>query len=260
MRSFVVLFILFQQLITAQFAVPPKPDDARPRAVYDYTSTLNKGSRQVLDTKLTSYADTTSTQIVILIIESTKGEDISMLSTRWGEQWAIGQEKEDNGLVILLAVGDRKIDISTGRGLEPYLTDLLSERIINRVMLPAFKQGDYYRGLDEGTDVVFEILSGTFDEDRTFSDGSGGFPLGGLIFIGFIILVIVMANRRTGGGKGNGSKGRGPDIWDILILSSLGRGSLGGGSSSGGFGSSGGGFGGGFGGGSFGGGGASGSW
>ena len=257
--SFLLFFLVASA--QAQYDIPPKPSEEK--GVYDYAGILNDNEERALLQKLKNYADTTSTQIVILTIDSAKGEDVSILSTRWGQKWGIGQADEDNGLVILVAEEDRKVDISTGYGLEHYLTDLYSERIINRVLIPAFKEGNFYQGLDEATSVVMEILAGTFDEERTFSRRGNGSPIPILMLIGFVVLIVILMSRRSGGGRG-GNRSGGPDIWDILILSSLGRGSLGGGSggfgggSSGGFG--GGGFGGGFGGGGFGGGGASGSW
>jgi uncharacterized protein len=247
----------------AQFQIPEKPSStSNQTAVYDYVDLLTPSQKQSLESKLVRYADSTSTQIVMAIIASTDGRDISMVSTEWGQKWGIGQADEDNGLLILLARDDRRVDIATGYGIEYRLTDLMSERIINRIMIPEFKRGDYYAGLDQAADAVFAALNGEFKEDRDFSKDSG-IPIQAIIFIGFIILVIVLsASKNKGGGK-NGGRRQGASLLDIIVLSSLGRGGFGGGggfggSSGGGFG--GGGFGGGFGGGGFGGGGASGGW
>ncbi len=245
--------LFFSEIISAQFTIPEIPKKEKQEAVYDYISLLSTSQLNALKTKLKNYADTTSTQIVIAIISSTNGEDISLLGAQWGQKWGVGQSKEDNGIFIILAKDDRTIDINTGYGIEYRITDLMAERIINRVMIPEFKKGDYYAGLDKGTNAIFDALNGEFKEEHTFDDE---FPIGRiiLIFIIFIIIIIALSNKKNGrGGRGNG----GGSLLDIIILSNMGRtGGYSGGSGS--FG--GGGFGGGFGGGGFGGGGASGSW
>lgn len=242
--------MLFSESVAAQYEIPVKPSVQT--SVYDYINLLTPSQKTALENKLIRYADSTSTQIVCIIIASTNGEDISMLGAEWGQKWGIGQKGEDNGILITLAKDDRKVDINTGYGIEYRITDLMSERIINRIMIPEFKEGNYYTGLDQGSDAIFAALRGEFKEDRDFSKSGKGSGFGVLIFI-IIIIIIIFISRK--GGKG----GRGGGLLGMLILSSLGRtGGFGGGG--GGFGGGGGGFGGGFGGGGFGGGGASGGW
>jgi len=248
----------------AQFQIPEKPQ--LETSVYDYITLLSEGQKRDLEQKLIRYSDSTSTQIVIAIISSTEGENITYLGAQWGQKWGIGQEAEDNGILVLLAKDDRKIAINTGYGVEGSLTDAMSRRIIENVIIPQFKQDDYYGGLNKGADAIFQILNGEFQEDRSF-DENPGFPFEAFLpIIIFIVILIILSNRnrRKGGGKGGGKKS-GLDLWDIIILSNMGRGGFGSGSSRGGFGSGGsfgggGGFSGGFGGGGFGGGGASGGW
>lgn len=243
--------------VSAQYEIPPKPK--KQTSVYDYKKLLTPSQKNALENKLVRYADSTSTQIVCIIIGSTKGEDISMLGAEWGQKWGIGQSGEDNGIVITLAKDDRKVDINTGYGIEYRITDLMAERIINRIMIPQFKEGNYYAGLDQGSDAIFAALKGEFKEDRDF--GKKGTPIP--LFIFFIFIIIIIALMRKGGRGGRGGGRRGGSLWDIIVLSSLGRGGFGGGGGSFGSGGSfggGGGFGGGFGGGGFGGGGASGGW
>ncbi|GAA4279611.1 TPM domain-containing protein [Gaetbulibacter aestuarii] len=244
--------------VAAQYEIPDKPDFQT--SVYDYYHLLDASQKKQLEQKLIRYSDTTSTQIVIAIIASTQGENINYLGAQWGEKWGIGQAKEDNGILILLAQDDRKIAINTGYGIEPYLTDALSKRIIENDIIPYFRKGDYYGGLNRGADAIFEVLTGTYkgvpnNEKNSRKGNKFGFIL---IIIFIVIALSISKNRRGGGGRGN--RRRGFSIWDAIILSNLGRGGFGG-SSGGGFGSGGGGgFGGGFGGGGFGGGGASGGW
>lgn len=245
-----LLGIFFVNFTQAQFEIPKKP--SKQTSLYDDIGLLSKSQARDLERKLIRYSDSTSTQIVITIIESTKGENINYLAANWGEKWGIGQAGKDNGILVLLAKGDRDIAISTGKGVESRLTDLMSKRIIETRIISEFKRGDYYRGLDRGTDGIFEVLQGEFKENRKRNRKGllGIIPL-------VIIIILLIIFRGRGGGRG-GRRSVAGTILDVIILSNMGRGSFGGGSSSGGFG--GGGFSGGFGGGSFGGGGASGSW
>ena len=244
----------------AQFQIPEKPQ--LETSVYDYINLLSESQKNSLEQKLIRYSDSTSSQIVMAIIRSTEGENITYLGAQWGQKWGIGQAGKDNGILVLLAKDDRKIAINTGYGVEGSLTDAMSRRIIENVIIPQFKQDDYYSGLNNGADAIFQVLNGEFQEDRTFDDNPG-FPFEAFLpIIIFIVILIILSsrNRRNKGGRGGGKKS-GLDLWDIIILSNMGRGGFGGGRSGGGFGSSGGGgFSGGFGGGGFGGGGASGGW
>jgi uncharacterized protein len=242
-----------------QFTIPEKPQEQT--SVYDFVDLLSSSQSNALEEKLIRYSDSTSTQIVVAIISSTEGENINYLGAQWGQKWGIGQADKDNGVLVLLARDDRRIAINTGYGTEGSLTDFMSKRIIESIIIPEFKKGDYYNGLDKGADAIFQVLNGEFTEDRSF-DNTNEFPkkMFFLIIIFIVVMIILWSRKNKGGGKGGGRHRRGMDIWDMIILSNMGRssGSSGGFGGSGGFGS--GGFGGGFGGGGFGGGGASGGW
>ncbi len=246
--------LLLHHIGFAQFTIPPKPSDQT--SVYDYANVLSTSERNSLKQKLLNFADSTSTQIVIITIEDLKGEDIGILTPKWGHEWGIGQEKEDNGVLILLAKNDRKIWISPGYGLEPQLTAGINGEIIRNIIIPEFKTGNYYGGLDKGTDAIFEVIKGTYKNTNSHNSGSI-FPI--IIFIIIVIIIILLSRRNRNGG--NGGRYSSPDLADMIILSRMGRS---GGFGSGGFGSGGGfgggGFGGGFGGGGFSGGGSGGSW
>lgn len=255
------LFLGFQ--VVGQFDIPEKPNTTKQTSVYDYIGLLSKGEKTTLEHKLIKYADTTSTQIVVAVIGSTKGEEIGYLATNWAHEWGIGQEKEDNGVFILLAQDDRKITIRTGYGTEHLLTDYVCRQIIEYNILPYFKQGNYYAGLNSGTNAVFKVMSGEYQNTRVESDFDPTFLIILVFFIIFILVVSKGNRNNKGGGRRSYRRTDSRDIFETIILSNSGRGRFGGGSfGSGGFGgsSSGGGFGGGFGGGGFGGGGASGGW
>jgi uncharacterized protein len=256
----VLLALLFFQSnsVWSQFTIPEKPSFQT--SVYDYAKVLSSEEKNKLEEKLIRYSDSTTTQIVVITIESLKGEDIGILTPKWGQTWGIGgSEKNDNGVIILLAKEERKIWISAGYGLEDRLTAGIGGEITRNIIIPEFKAGSFYKGLDKGTDAIFEVFKGKYKGTRK-KDKQGNFPIFPIIIVIIILIVIFSNNKRNGGGNSGNRGGGGFDLADIIILSSLGRNS-GGGSFGGGFGgSSGGGFGGGFGGGGFSGGGSGGSW
>lgn len=259
----VFLWVCFFSLsLYAQRNIPAVPEVQK--AVYDYADMLDGYEENALRQKLETYADSTSTQIVVVTVESLSGEYIALYATEWAQEWGIGQKGKDNGAIILVSKNDKKITIQNGYGLEEYLTDYNSKTIIDQIMQPEFKKGDFYAGFDKATTAMFELLAGNFDADalrKKKKQDIDFFKFLPIIIIVIIFIIAVIRNKR-GGGRGSGGRGRSPDLFDILILSSLGgRHSSGGsfGGSSGGFGG-GGGFSGGFGGGGFGGGGAVGGW
>ena len=254
----VFVCLLFTQWGWAQFTIPEKPQFQT--SVNDYAKVLSETEKSQLEEKLVRYSDSTTTQIIIVTIESLKGEDVSQLATNWAQTWGIGQAKEDNGVIILLAKAEKKIAINPGYGLEDRLTAGTGGEIIRNIIIPEFKAGSYFNGLDKGTDAIIDVFKGKYKGTRKQKKGED-FPILPFIVIIVIVLILFSRNKKGGGNSGgSGGFGGGPSFLDILVLSSLASGNRGGfgGSSGGGFG--GGGFGGGFGGGGFSGGGSSGSW
>lgn len=251
--------LLYISVGYAQFDIPKKPTGKDQTAVYDYADLLSNEQKTRLEQKLIRYSDTTSTQIVVAVIPNLKGEYEGTLAPKWAHEWGIGQKDEDNGVFILLSTEDRKIWIAPGYGLEHILTAGINGEIIRNYIIPEFKKGDYYAGLEVGTDQLIKLFSGTYKAKPQKSENSS-LP-GIFIIIAVIVLVVILSKFKNGGGGNNrGNRNfNGPDLADIIILSRMGRGggSFGGGGFGGG---GGGGFGGGFGGGGFSGGGAGGSW
>lgn len=255
---FTFLFILFAgNFVFSQFKIPEKPSFQT--SVYDYAKLLSDNEKSQLEEKLIKYSDSTTTQIVVVTVPTIEGEDIGILAPKWGHEWGVGQAKEDNGIFILLAAQERKIWIAPGYGVEDRLVAGINGEIIRNVIIPEFKAGSYYNGLDKGADAIFQVLKGKYKGTR-IQDGEEGSILPILFFIILFIIIIAIISKNKGGNSGN-SGGSGPSLLDIIILSNMGR-SSGGSFDGGGFGGSsgGGGFGGGFGGGGFSGGGAGGSW
>lgn len=249
MKKLVLLFVFCGIYVQAQFAIPDKPSFQT--SVYDYADVLNPTEEKELESKLIRYSDSTSTQIVVISVEDLKGEDIGILTPKWAQEWGIGQEKEDNGILILLSKKDRKIWIAPGYGVEERLTAGINGELTRNIIIPEFKAGSYYKGLDKGADAIFKVLQGKYKGSRK---KESNFPVGIIVVI--VVFLVLVFSKRNRGGNGNNSGGL--DLGDMIILSSLGR--SGGGFGGGSFGGGSGGFGGGFGGGGFSGGGAGGSW
>lgn len=257
MRKTIIALLLII-LSAAGFAqdFPEKPN----KLVNDYTGTLSAEQIQHLEQKLVAFDDSTSIQVAIAILKSVGEYDINEYALELGRKWGVGTKGKDNGVMIVVALGDRKISIQTGYGVEGVLPDMYTRRIIDNDIKPHFKAGNYYEGLDAGTNAIISVTKGEYKNDKpkvAKRNGKGG----SAIFIVLIIVVVVIILLKRGGGSGGGGQiigGRGVAdalFWSMLLGSgrSSGGGGWGGGSSgSGGFG--------GFGGGSFGGGGSSGSW
>lgn len=227
------------------------------RLVNDYTNTLSASQVQQLEHKLVAFDDSTSTQIAVVMMQSTGQYDIADYGVRLAQRWGIGSKENNNGILLLVALGDRAVTIQTGYGVEGAVPDAIAYRIIENEIKPNFRQGDYFTGIDKATDALIAYTKGEYKAPPKKEDGGSGF--GGLLIL-FIVIVVVVVLLGRGGGRGGGKVlgGRGAsDVFWWTLLSGMGRG--GGGGFGGGFGGSGGGFGG-FGGGGFGGGGASGRW
>lgn len=242
----IILFLLaLAVMLHAQLPSKPNP----PRLVNDYTGTLTAHQVSVLEHKLVAYNDSTSTQFLVLLIDDLQGYSVEQYATEIGHNWGVGQQGKNNGAVILVkpkkGSESGKVTISTGYGIEQYVTDATAKRIIEREMIPAFKENDYYTGIDNAVNVMMDLCSGKFTQDDYAKDE--GFPLWLIILI--VIAIVIIFSKIEGQ---NYSRGGSRTIW--IPTGGFGGGGFGGGGSF-----SGGGFGG-FGGGGFGGGGASGSW
>ncbi len=233
-----------------------KPRTGRQTLVNDFANILTPEQKQALENKLVALDDSTSTQISVVIVPTLGGRSISDYNVELGRAWGVGGKQNSNGVVLLIAKEDRKLDITVGYGLEGSLPDVTSKSIIDDIIVPNFKGEDYYRGIDEGTDAIIAAVRGEYNTART--KPGKGISTGKIIFIIAIILFLLLSSG-GGGNKGGtfmsrrGARGLpGPIFWPTGGGSGGGFGGFGGGGGGGGFG--------GFGGGSFGGGGSSGSW
>jgi uncharacterized protein len=265
--------------------------------VIDQTATLSVAQIQTLEQSLADLETRKGSQIAVLIVPTTEPEAIEQFALRVAEQWRLGREKVDDGALLLIAKDDRRLRIEVGYGLEGVLTDADSKRIISEVIVPLFKHGDFYGGIEAGVDRMIRVVDGEAlppPDPRRYANEGG---LEALLPVLIVVSIIAGTFFRVLFGRVGGAAATGGLVglitWVFIALlgiavaagvlaflfsllfgdmggrrhwSNRGRYSdWGGGWSSGGWGGGGGsnGSGGGFsggGGGSFGGGGASGSW
>lgn len=255
-RNIALPILLLLPLMLAAKEIPPVPNP--PRLVNDFVGVLSGVEVQALEQKLVAYDDSTSTQIAIVIEESLDGDDIFDYSYRLAEAWGIGRQGKNNGILIYIALGDRKLWIQTGYGAEGFLPDAMAKRIIERIITPNFRQQNYYQGLDQATSTIIQLGNGEYINEDAGQEGGIPFPVI-IIFIVLFIVIVIIISKGGGGGGGYNRQGR-YDSGGGWVIFGPGGGSGWSGGGGGGSGWSGGGGFGGFGGGGFGGGGAGGSW
>ncbi|MGL5165693.1 MAG: TPM domain-containing protein [Afipia sp.] len=280
-KAIILAFLLcWASAASADVAVPPLTG-----RVVDLTATLSADQAAALEQTLKDFEARKGSQLAVLIVPTTQPETIEQYSLRVVEQWKLGRKKVDDGALLIVAKNDRKLRIEVGYGLEGALNDATSKRIIDEVITPKFRSGDFAGGISDGADRILKVIDG---EPLPAPKPEGEVP--DLSAIGEYFPFLFIGTLFAGGffralfGRLFGSMIAGGGIglvmwfligaWPLAAIAAVivfvitligdtmmssgggGRGGYGGGFSSGG--SSGGGFSGG--GGSFGGGGASGSW
>lgn len=255
----VLLWIAAVIALQAQTLLPrPEP----PRLVNDLAGVLSAGEVQALENKLVAFNDSTSNQIAVVIVSDLQGYDRSEFAYKVARDWGVGQGDFNNGLLVLVkpknASSNGQVFIATGYGLEGAIPDIACADIIDREIIPRFRENDYYGGIDAGTNVLMSLAAGEYSYDNYAGGGSSGSVPGVIIFlmILFFIFIISAGSSNNKHLRRNGSSNL--PLW--LLLSMMGGGKSHSGSWGGFSGGSGGGGFGGFGGGGFGGGGAGGSW
>ncbi|MGA2463559.1 MAG: TPM domain-containing protein [Thermodesulfobacteriota bacterium] len=170
--------------------------------VNDYAGLISPSAKSKIEEELRAFEQSDSTQIVILTIPSLEGENIEEFGIKVAEAWKIGQQVKDNGVLFIVSKQDRKIRIEVGRGLEGKLTDLMAGRIIDQIIKPRFKQGDFDGGVIAGVSALIDGTRGEFKaEQRPFQRRQKGLPpfLTLFLFLGVFTLVLGSISRILGG-------------------------------------------------------------
>jgi len=201
------LLVFLCSCIITVAAAPAAALDVPPLKGYvnDYANMISASARTKIEAELKAFEQSDSTQVVILTIPSLEGEVLEEYSIKVGETWKIGQKGKDNGIIFLVSNKDRKIRIEVGRGLEGKLTDMTAGRIIDLVVKPRFKRGDFDGGFIAGIHSLIDATRGEFKaEARTSPVRKKGissyFTI--LFFAGVILLFLGRTSKVLGGTAG----------------------------------------------------------
>jgi uncharacterized protein len=265
----------FLGVAQADVALPPLT-----HRVTDLTATLDVKQIQTLESLLAGFESSKGAQLAVLIVPTTQPESIEQFGIRVVEAWKLGRKGVDDGALLLIAKDDRALRIEVGYGLEGVLNDATSNRIIDEIIVPRFKRGDYYSGIESGLAAMMQVVNGEPLPPPRHASASGKYDIESMLFVAFALVVVVGGMLRAVLGRFPAAVLMGGALgvlawltvapllialfvglmaFVFVLLGGVGRGFGGyGGGGFGGGGGGGGGFGGG--GGGFGGGGASGRW
>ncbi|HKP94724.1 MAG TPA: TPM domain-containing protein [Fibrobacteria bacterium] len=288
-RAFVFLLLLACALVPGAFAADLVPVPELTGRVVDATGTLSPSDLRDLEAALAAFEAHKGSQVAVLIVPTTRPEDIAQYSIRVADKWKLGRKKVDDGAILVVAKDDRVMRIEVGYGLEGVLTDAMSRRIIGDIITPYFQRGEFAAGIRAGVEAMLKLIDGEPLPPSARKPAESGKHKGGGLGMGLLVLAFLVSGAlrsafgRVRGGIFSGGivgvlasfllgsvlLGIGAGILALIftLISGGGggnyRGGRGGGFGGfggfgGGFGGSGGGFSGG--GGGFGGGGASGRW
>ncbi|HTN13431.1 MAG TPA: TPM domain-containing protein [Sphingomonadaceae bacterium] len=269
-NALLAVMLLAGLAVPAQAAVPPRPTGP----IYDGANLIPDQQEAAMDARLRDYNAKTGNAVIVATVPSLDGDAIEPYATKLYETWGIGGKERDTGVLLLVAPNERKVRIEVGYGLTPYITDILSGRIVRDEITPRFKAGDMAGGIEAGVNAIVTQLDRSPEDAKAIAEAAAaaekarqsdpGASIGGIIF--WIVLIVFFAlvfGRRS---RGQRRSGFGSAVGNIILWEALNAATRGGGGhhdgwgGGGGFGGGGGGGFGGFGGGMSGGGGASGSW
>ena len=195
MKKIVTLFFVNLIVLSGIFAqgIPDRP--VPPRLVNDFSGILSQNEVNDLENTLVSFSNETSTQIVIVTVNSLE-TDISDFAFQLGEEWGVGQEDKDNGIVIVLKpkIGNEngQVFVATGYGIEHLIPDAIANRdIIDNEMIPRFQENDYYGGLLNALNVIMDLTRGEYTADayhQSVGNSQGGSPF-------FFIIPDILCNH-----------------------------------------------------------------
>lgn len=189
--------------------------------VVDNANIINSNTKASLETMLANHEAKTTNQIVVATVSSLEGYEIEEYGYQLGRSWAIGQKDKNNGVILLVAPNERAVRIEVGYGLEGILTDALSSKIINTIILPKFKAGDLNGGIVEGAQDIVSVLEGeqvNLPEGYVEQPNQEGIPIWAIIaFILFIFFIRIrfgiwflpIGGSSFGGSSGNSFRGGG---------------------------------------------------
>jgi uncharacterized protein len=198
MKKIIILLFTFFALPVFAYSNPGIPSGY----VNDFAGVLTVEQKQSLENKLVQFEKNSSNEISIVTIKSLDGDTIENYAVKLFKDWGIGKAKSDNGVLVLVAIEDRKMRIEVGYGLEGALTDAQSYWIINQVMKPLFKAGDYSSGINNAVDKIIAATQGEYVPEEE-ADGNKGSGIGNwenvfwFIIFGFMWLSTILGRSKS---------------------------------------------------------------
>ncbi|MDO8465776.1 MAG: YgcG family protein [Gallionella sp.] len=187
-----LLALLLTGAAQAEVAVPPL--SAR---VTDLTATLDAQQTQTLESRLAAFEAKKGAQFAVLIVPSTQPESIEQFGIRVAEAWKLGRKGVDDGALLLVAKNDRALRIEVGYGLEGVLNDATAKRIVDEIIVPHFKRGEFYPGIESGTAAMMRVVDGESLPPPKRAAANGKYDIESLFFIAFGLVVVVGGMLRT---------------------------------------------------------------
>ena len=190
MKSFLCALFLIVPFVSFAYVNPGKPTGH----VNDFASVLTPDQKINLESKLVQFEASTTNEVSVVVVKSLQGDYVENYTNKLFNEWGIGKKDKNNGVLVLVAMDDRKMRIEVGYGLEGVIPDATAKHIIDNIMKPPFKEGKYYVGIDSAVDSLIGVMSGTAEPAKS----SGSIPLSilfvsfwGLLIISFVIRVIM---------------------------------------------------------------------
>jgi uncharacterized protein len=180
-------FLLFAFFAAPALALNVPPLQGR---VNDQARLLTPEQAAALEEKLRAYEAKTTNQIALLTVPSLEGEPLEDFSIRVAREWQLGQEKRNNGVLIFIAAEERGVRIEVGYGLEGALTDAQSSIIIRNIMIPAFREGDFNRGIESAVDAIQAAIAGEFKAPEVPSSSRSRDDFNEVFSLGLILLIL----------------------------------------------------------------------
>lgn len=215
MNKYILTLLIFLSVLNNVFGQSEKSLINNPPKLTEYvtdvTGTLEQDEISSLKLKLKKFYDSTSTQILVLLIPSLNGEPVEMVANAIYHDNGIGGKGKDNGALLLISKGDRKVRIEVGYGLEGVLTDAMSKQIIQKDITPELKKDNYYKGIDNAVNSIIALTKGEFTKVSKDNTGSNisilevlAYLIPVLLFIIVITILVKNIKKKT---SGNGSSG-----------------------------------------------------
>jgi uncharacterized protein len=202
-KYFIALFawLLSASIALAQSLQPVPPLTGR---VVDLTGTLSASQQQSLDARLRDYEQRKGSQFAVLLVARTEPEAIAPFAIRVAEQWKLGRRQVDDGAILVIAKDERALRIEVGYGLEGALNDATSKRIIDDIIVPYFRNGDFYGGISAGTDAMMRVAEGeALPDPPTANDAPAG--AAGMLPLLFLAALLIGGVMRALFGRGKGA-------------------------------------------------------